>query len=307
MLKCGAISKNSKQEHFMKFTKMQGCGNDYVYMDTFSEKVEDRSAMAQLLSNRNFGIGSDGLIFINPSDKADFEMEMYNLDGSRAQMCGNGIRCVGKYVYEHGLTDKTDFIVDTLAGLKHLHLNISEGEVSLVSVDMGGATIIPEQIPVKPDEFEDYADGVGAQIEVLGEKYKVTPVSMCNPHSVCFIDQDVEDFDLMRIGPAFETHPAFPEKVNAEFVNIRDRSHIKVRVWERGSGETCACGTGACACVVAGVLNGLLDKEVFVEMKGGVLRVTWDEVENRVTLAGPAVTVFEGETRNIQKPYKFAE
>jgi len=292
---------------FMKFTKMQGCGNDYVYMDTFSEEVKDRSAMAQLLSNRNFGIGSDGLIFINPSDKADFEMEMYNLDGSRAQMCGNGIRCVGKYVYEHGLTDKTDFTVDTLAGLKHLHLNVNDGEVDLVSVDMGGATIIPEQIPVAPEYFEDYGDGVGAEIEVLGQKYKVTPVSMGNPHSVAFISQNVETFELMKIGPEFENHRAFPEKVNAEFVNIIDRTHIKVRVWERGSGETCACGTGACACVVAGVLNGLLEKEVFVEMKGGILKVTWDEIENRVTLTGPAVTVFEGETRHVQKPYKFSE
>lgn len=291
----------------MRFTKMQGCGNDYVYMDTFSEEVKDRSAMAQLLSNRNFGVGSDGLIFINPSDKADFEMEMYNLDGSRAQMCGNGIRCVGKYVYEHGLTDKTDFTVDTLAGLKHLHLNVNDGEVDLVSVDMGGATIIPEQIPVAPEYFENYGDGVGAEIVVLGQKYRVTPVSMGNPHSVAFIEQDVETFDLLKIGPVFETHKAFPEKVNAEFVNIIDRTHIKVRVWERGSGETCACGTGACACVVAGVLNGLLEKEVFVEMKGGVLKVTWDEIENRVTLTGPAVTVFEGETRHIQKPYRFSE
>lgn len=291
----------------MKFTKMQGCGNDYVYMDTFSEPVKDRSEMARLFSNRNFGIGSDGLIFINPSEKADFEMEMYNLDGSRAQMCGNGIRCVGKYVFEHGLTDKTDFTVDTLAGLKHLHLSINQGEVDYVSVDMGAASIIPEQIPVCVEKFNNYGTGIGSTIEVLNSEYEVTPVSMGNPHCVCFISQDVESFDLARIGPAFESHEAFPEKVNAEFVNILDRTHIKVRVWERGSGETCACGTGACACVVAGVLNGLLEKEVFVEMKGGVLKVSWDEIENKVTLSGPAVTVFEGETRNIQKPYEFAE
>ncbi len=291
----------------MKFTKMQGCGNDYVYIDTFSKVRGDHVQLAKLFSNRNFGVGSDGLIFINPSSKADFEMEMYNLDGSRAQMCGNGIRCVGKYVYEHALTDKSDFTVDTLAGVKTLHLDIENGSVKSVRVDMGSAITVPEEIPVAPEFFDSFEERGLCSIEVLGRSFKATPVSMGNPHCVSFIDDPVENFSLETFGPVFETHKAFPEKVNAEFVNIIDRKHIRVRVWERGSGETCACGTGACACVVAGVLNDLTDSEVEVEMKGGVLKVRWDGSSNKVFLSGPAVTVFEGETVDLEAPYTFKE
>ncbi len=291
----------------MKFTKMQGCGNDYIYMDTFSESLDDHKKMAILLSNRNFGIGSDGLILINPSDKADFEMEMYNLDGSRAQMCGNGIRCLGKYVYEHKLTDKTEFKVDTLAGVKNLQLFLKDGKVDSVKVDMGAASVIPDQIPIKVDCFDSYNLGISDPLTVMGKQYKVTPVSMGNPHCVVFAEDSVLDMDLKSIGSAFEFHPAFPQRVNAEFVNIIDRNHIRVRVWERGSGETCACGTGACACVVAGVLNGYLDKEVEVQMKGGILKVLFDQIENKVFLTGPAVTVFEGEILDVQEPYDFEE
>ncbi len=291
----------------MKFTKMQGCGNDYVYMDTFSENPEDHPNLAILLSNRNFGIGSDGLIFINPSKNADFEMEMYNLDGSRAQMCGNGMRCLGKYVYDHKLTDKTDFTVDTLSGIKHLHLTVKDDKVSYVSVDMGKASVIPDDIPINVNAFEEYSIGLCEPLVVNGVLYPVTAVSMGNPHSVVFTDVPVEKIDLPYIGKAFEFHDAFPQRVNAEFVNIIDRTHIKVRVWERGSGETCACGTGACACVVAGVLNGFLDKEVSVTMKGGVLKVAYDQLSGKVTLSGPAVTVFEGEIVDVETPFNFSE
>ena len=274
----------------MKFTKMQGLGNDYVYVNCFEESINNASELAIKVSNRNFGIGSDGLILIKPSERADFYMEMYNADGSQGKMCGNGIRCVGKYVYDFGLTDKTEITVDTLAGIKYLKLNVVDGKVKTVRVNMGAPILTPELIPVKMDG-EMVVDRT---LTVDNKDYKVTCVSMGNPHCITYMN-DVDGLDIAKIGTKFEFHDVFPDRVNTEFVKIIDRSTLQMRVWERGSGETLACGTGACAVAVATILNGLCDDVVTVKLLGGDLKITWDREDNLVYMEGPAEVSFTGE------------
>ena len=275
----------------MKFTKMQGIGNDYVYVNCLQETIENPSELAKKISDRHYGVGSDGLIMINPSDKADFEMEMYNADGSRGEMCGNGIRCVAKYVYDYGLTDKTSISVETLAGIKYLDLTVEDGKVVLVKVDMGKPMLRPEEVPVVSEKEEV----IDEPITVDGQEYRMTCVSMGNPHAVVFIDQDVKEFLLETVGVKFENHERFPKRVNTEFVNVLDRHTAQMRVWERGSGETLACGTGACAVAVACALNGLTEDEVTVKLLGGDLQIKWDREKNTVYMTGPAEVVFDGE------------
>ena len=275
----------------MKFTKMHGCGNDYIYVNGAVETVPDKANAARLLSDRHFGIGSDGLIFINPSESADFEMEMYNADGSLGNMCGNGIRCVAKYVYDKGLTDKTEIRIATASGIKTLKLILgSDGKAAGATVNMGEPILRPDLIPSR---FEGER-AVNIPITVLGEEYRVTAVSMGNPHCVTFVDS-VKDLPLSETGPAFETHECFPNRTNTEFIRVIDQKTLEMRVWERGSGETLACGTGACAVLVAARLNGYTENEARVILKGGELSIKWDENENQVYLTGPAETVFEGE------------
>lgn len=274
----------------MRFTKMQGLGNDYVYVNCFQEKIENPSEVAVKVSNRNFGVGSDGLIMINPSKVADFEMEMYNADGSRGEMCGNGIRCVGKYVYDYGLTDKTSISVETLGGIKYLDLTVENGKVKLVKVDMGSPELVPANIPI-------VAEGdsvIDAPIVVDGKEYRMTGVSMGNPHTVVYID-DVQGLEIEKIGPKFENHERFPKRINTEFARVIDRNTVEMRVWERGSGETLACGTGACAVAVASILNGLTEDKVTVKLLGGDLQIEWDREKNKVYMTGPAEVSFEGE------------
>ena len=275
----------------MKFTKMQGLGNDYVYVNCFREKIADPSRLAVEISDRHFGVGSDGLILINPSDKADFEMEMYNADGSRGEMCGNGIRCVAKYVYDYGLTDQTSISVETLGGIKYLDLTVKDGKAVLVKVDMGKPELSPEKIPVV-SAGEKVVD---EPIDVDGQNYRMTCVSMGNPHAVVYVDCDVRDLPLEEIGPKFENHERFPNRVNTEFVRVLDRRTVEMRVWERGSGETLACGTGACAVAVSCVLNGLTEDEVTVKLLGGDLQIKWDREKDTVFMTGPAELVFDGE------------
>lgn len=275
----------------MKFTKMQGIGNDYVYVNCLQETIENPSELAKKISDRHYGVGSDGLIMINPSDKADFEMEMYNADGSRGEMCGNGIRCVAKYVYDYGLTDKTSISVETLAGIKYLDLTVEDGKVVLVKVDMGKPMLRPEEVPVVSEKEEV----IDEPITVDGQEYRMTCVSMGNPHAVVFIDQDVKEFPLETVGVKFENHERFPKRVNTEFVNVLDCHTAQMRVWERGSGETLACGTGACAVAVACALNGLTEDEVTVKLLGGDLQIKWDREKNTVYMTGPAEVVFDGE------------
>lgn len=274
----------------MKFTKMQGLGNDYVYVNCFKETIENPPEMSKKVSNRNFGIGSDGLIMINPSDVADFEMEMYNADGSRSEMCGNGIRCVGKYVYDYGLTEKEHISVETLAGIKYLDLTVEDGKVKLVKVDMGSPELVPANIPI-------VADGdrvIDEPVNVNGTEYRMTGVSMGNPHAVVYVE-DVKGLDIETIGPAFENHERFPNRVNTEFVKVLDRNTVEMRVWERGSGETMACGTGACAVAVACILNGLTEDKVTVKLLGGNLQIEWDKEADKVYMTGPAEVSFDGE------------
>ena len=274
----------------MRFTKMHGLGNDYVYVNCFKEKVEHPSEVARFVSDRHFGIGSDGLIMINPSKVADFEMEMYNADGSRGEMCGNGIRCVAKYVYDYGLTDKTSISVETLGGIKYLDLTIKDGKVALVKVDMGNPELVPANIPI-------VADGdrvIDEPINVNGTEYRMTGVSMGNPHAVVYVE-DVKGLDIEKIGPAFENHERFPNRVNTEFVKVLDQNTVEMRVWERGSGETMACGTGACAVAVACILNGLTEDKVTVKLLGGDLQIEWDKEADKVYMTGPAEVSFDGE------------
>ena len=283
----------------MKFTKMHGCGNDYIYVNGFTEKItqEEKPELVQRLSDRHFGIGGDGVIFINPSDEADFEMEMYNADGSRAEMCGNGIRCVAKFVYAKGLTDKTDISVISCGKIKYLQLFLNEGKVDSVRVNMGAPELRPEYIPVTVEAGEkSRVDGavIDAPITVQGKEYKMTCVSMGNPHAVVFMDK-VTDLEIEKIGPHFENHERFPNRINTEFVKVLDRKTVQMRVWERGTGETLACGTGCCATVVACVLNGLTDDTVTVKLLGGEIEITWDREADLVYMTGPAATVFEGE------------
>ena len=273
----------------IKFTKMQGLGNDYVYMDAIHQKLENESSLAQFVSNRHFGIGSDGLILICKSDVADFKMRMFNSDGSEAEMCGNGIRCVGKFVYDKGLTDKTTVTVETLAGIKTLELNTKEGKVETVKVDMGEPILNPKEIPVISDE----EPVKNLMLEAEGRKFKFTCVSMGNPHAITEVE-DTEKFDVEKYGKVLEVDKVFPNKTNVEFIQIVDKNHVKMRVWERGAGETLACGTGACATAVACYLNGKTDRNVEVELLGGKLFIEWNEENNHIYMTGPAVTVFEG-------------
>ena len=277
----------------MKFTKMQGAGNDYVYVNCFAEHLpeEARPAMAIRVSERHFGIGSDGLICICPSDKADFRMDMYNADGSRSGMCGNGIRCVGKYVYDHGLTDKTELVIETGAGLRFLTLHTDGGKVSAVTVDMGGPVFAPEKIPVNAQG----GDFVRQRVSVDGRDWEVTALSVGNPHAVIFLREDVDTLELPRIGPMFENHALFPERVNTEFVNVLPDGRLKMRVWERGSGETLACGTGATAVLTAATVCGFAAGEADVLLRGGTLHIRWDRESNKLYMTGPAAFVFDGE------------
>ena len=282
----------------MKFTKMHGCGNDYVYVDGTKEKLRDMEKTAIYVSDRHFGIGSDGLIAVCPSDAADFRMVMYNADGSEGEMCGNGIRCVGKFVYDKGMTDKTHLTIETLGGIKTLELTVRDEAVTDVLVDMGSPELACEKIPVLSEDGSAAAPGttaVAAPLVVDDAEYEMTCVSMGNPHCVIFCEEDVRDLDLEKIGPRFEHHERFPSRINTEFVNVLDRTHLRMRVWERGSGETLACGTGACAVTVAAVLNGLTERTVDVELLGGHLQITYDEKTGIVWMKGPAATVFEGE------------
>lgn len=274
----------------MKFTKMQGLGNDYVYVNCFQEKIENPSELAKSVSSRNFGVGADGLILIKPTPLADCEMEMYNADGSQGAMCGNGIRCVAKYVYDYGLVKKEVLTVATKSGIKTLHLTVENGKVSRVKVNMGSPVLEPDKIPIATKEERV----LQMPLEVEGKIWKITGVSMGNPHAVTFVE-DIRGLDLEKIGPGFEHHAVFPDRVNTEFVRVIDRHTAEMRVWERGSGETLACGTGACAVAVACILNGYTEDRVTVKLLGGDLDIYWDREENVVYMTGPAVTVFDGE------------
>lgn len=274
----------------MKFTKMHGCGNDYVYVDCTNEMIENPSEVSKYVSDRHFGIGSDGLILICSSETADFRMAMYNADCSEGAMCGNGIRCVAKYVYDKGLTDKKNISIETKSGIKELELTVEDGKVSLVKVNMGAPILKAKDIPVDVDTEKC----IDSDINVDGKDYKITCVSMGNPHAVTFIDEDVKTFPIEKIGPKFENHPMFPDRVNTEFVQVLNRHEVNMRVWERGSGETLACGTGTCATVVACVLNGLTDDEVTVHLLGGDLFIKYDRENDTVWMTGPAVIAFEG-------------
>ena len=274
----------------MKFTKMQGIGNDYVYVNCFTEKVENPSQVAVRVSDRHFGIGSDGLILIKPSDVADFEMEMYNADGSQGAMCGNGIRCVAKYVYDYHLTDKTSISVNTKSGIKYLDLTVENGKVKEVKVNMGAPVLKTAEIPMIYSKEQVIAQ----PLNINQNLYEVTAVSMGNPHVIVYMN-DVKNLKIEEVGPYFEKSSVFPESVNTEFVRVIDRNTVEMRVWERGSGETLACGTGACAVAVACVLNGYTEEQVTVELLGGDLKIFWDREANLVYMTGPAEVVFDGE------------
>ena len=274
----------------MKFTKMHGTGNDYIYVNGFEEKLENPSEAAVKLSDRRFGIGSDGLILILPSDVADCRMEMFNADGSIGKMCGNGIRCVAKYVYDRGLVKKDVLRVETRSGVKTLQLRVEDGKVASVRVNMGQPELDPEKIPVLFSKDRMVDEEVYTP---SGNVWRVTCVSMGNPHAVIFVD-DVEGLNLPAIGPEMEKHAMFPERANIEFVQVTGPHEVQMRVWERGSGETLACGTGACACAVASVLTGKADRDVTVHLRGGDLHVFWDPDTDDVYMEGPAAFVFDG-------------
>lgn len=264
----------------INFTKMHGCGNDYVYVNGFHTHIKDPEKLAQFVSDRHFGIGSDGLVLILPSEKCDFRMRMFNADGSEAQMCGNASRCVAKYCYDHHLTYKREFTLETLAGEKILKVHLgNDGLVDTVTVDMG----VPRYEEPK-------------EITILDKKWQVTEVDMGNPHAVYFMDsqQEVENMPLDKMGPSFENHPNFPNRVNSEFVYIYNREHARMRVWERGSGETWACGTGSCATLVACVVNGLTDRHIKLDLNGGSLDLEWNELTGHILMTGPATHVFDG-------------
>lgn len=274
----------------MKFTKMHGCGNDYVYVNCMEKMLEDPDQVSRFVSDRHFGVGSDGLILICPSDQADFRMAMYNADGSEGEMCGNGIRCVAKYVYDYGLTDQTSISVETKGGIKYLDLTVKEGKVSLVKVNMGSPILKPSLIPIR-SEKEQFVD---EPVTVDGKVYRMTGVSMGNPHVVTFVD-DTASLNLEKIGPSFENHELFPNRINTEFVQVLSRHEINMRVWERGSGETLACGTGTCASAVACVLNGKTDEHLTVHLLGGDLEIFYDRANDTVWMTGSASVVFDGE------------
>lgn len=270
---------------------MHGCGNDYVYVNCFQETVEHPEEVSRRISDRHFGIGADGLILIKPSEKADFEMDMYNADGSSGAMCGNGIRCVAKYVYDYGLTDQTSISVDTKSGVKYLDLMVKDGRVEQVRVNMGAPELTASRIPV----LSEAEQVIGRPVEIGGEEYRYTAVSMGNPHAVVFVEE-TDCLELEKIGPLFEHYSGFPDRINTEFVKVLDDRTVQMRVWERGSGETLACGTGACAVAVAAVLNGVVKgNQVTVKLLGGTLQVEWDREKNLVFMTGPAAVVFDGE------------
>ena len=275
----------------MKFTKMQGIGNDYIYVNAFEEHVDDPGALSARISDRHFGVGADGLVLIGPSDAADFRMRMFNADGSEGDMCGNASRCIGKYVYDRGLTDKTRVTLETRAGIKVLELTVEGGQVRSVRVDMGAPRINCKEVPCL------LGTGVVRQapVTVLGRTFRVTPVCTGNPHGVILLDEPVEGFDLAKYGPALETHPAFPQKANIEFVNVLSEDRLRMRVWERGSGITLACGTGSCAALVAAHINGVCGRRATVVLDGGELVDEWDEATGHVFMTGPAAFVFDGE------------
>ena len=275
----------------MKFTKMHGIGNDYIYVNCFEEKVDNPEKVSIYVSDRRKGIGSDGLVLIMPSDKADFRMRIFNADGSEAMMCGNATRCIGKYVYDKGLTDKTEITLETNSGIKYLTLFPENGKVEFVEVDMGKAILTPKDIPVNSDKERFISEPV----EVDGKEYKITCVSMGNPHAIVYMD-DIKDLELEKIGPSFENHKLFPDRINTEFIEVIDSHTLNMRVWERGSGETFACGTGACASVVASVLNGYCnqDEEVTVHLRGGDLKITWNS-DGTVIMKGPAALICDGD------------
>ena len=273
----------------MEFVKMEGCGNDYVYVNGFNTKIDNPNKLSEIVSDRHFGIGSDGLIVINPSEVADFKMSMYNADGSEGKMCGNGIRCVAKYVYDYKMTDKEVITVETLAGIKTLKLNVQNGKVKTVRVNMGSPIINAKDVPV----ISDKEKVINEPVVIDGKEYGITCVSMGNPHAITFVD-DTDNLKIEKIGPVFEKNEIFPDRVNTEFIQIIDRKTIKMRVWERGSGETLACGTGACASVVACVLNNLTDNKVTVKLLGGDLKIEYDTDENTVYMTGPARIAFTG-------------
>lgn len=277
----------------MKFTKMHGCGNDYVYVNLFEEEVVDAPKLATIVSDRHFGIGSDGVITIGPSELADFRMRIYNADGSEAEMCGNGIRCVAKYVYDHKLTDKTTISVETGAGVKELTLFAENDKVQQVRVDMGEPILEPFHIPVLATKNPVIAEPI-----VVGNmEWRMTCVSMGNPHAVIFV-KDVANFPIEQFGPLFEKHERFPKRTNTEFVQIVSRTEAIMRVWERGSAETWACGTGTCATVMACIMNGYTDNKVLVHLRGGDLTIEYDPNTNHIFMTGPATEVFSGEINN---------
>lgn len=276
----------------MKFTKMHGIGNDYVYVNCFEEQVEDPNNAAVKVSDRHFGIGSDGLVLIMPSDKADFRMRMFNSDGSEAEMCGNAIRCVGKYVYDKNLTNKETITIETLAGIKILDLTVENEEVTLVKVNMGEPILKPGEIPV----ISDKVLFVNENVNIEDKDYKVTCVSMGNPHAVIYMN-DIDNLKIEKLGPKFENNKLFPQRINTEFVEVIDYKTLKMRVWERGAGETLACGTGACAVLVSSVLNKLSDRKATVKLIGGDLLIEWNEKDNHVYMTGPAQVSFEGEIK----------
>ena len=280
----------------LKFTKMQGLGNDYVYMDAINQNIENIPELAIKVSNRHFGIGSDGLILICKSEIADFKMRMFNSDGSEAEMCGNGIRCVGKFVYDKCLTNKTRLSIETLAGIKYLDLNIENNKVKTVKVDMGEPILEPQEIPVVSQE----KIVKNLELKSVDKNFKFTCVSMGNPHAITIVN-NVAEFDVEKYGKVLEVNKVFPQRTNVEFIQIIDEQNIKMRVWERGAGETLACGTGACASVVACSLNNLTKRNVNVELLGGILNINWNEKDNHVYMTGPAVTVFEGTIKELNQ------
>ena len=284
-------SINARGDFMLKFTKMHGLGNDYVYMDAIHQEIKEKQEFAKFVSDRHFGIGSDGLILIDKSDKADFKMQMFNSDGTEAEMCGNGIRCVGKFVYDKGLTKQETITIETLAGIKTLQLTTENGKMKLAKVDMGEPILEPEKIPVIAKQMPVKDLNLHAE----DKQFTFTCVSMGNPHAVTFIQEEVKEFDVEKYGKILEIDKAFPKKSNIEFINVIDNKTLKMRVWERGTGETLACGTGACASVVAAILNGYTARDVTVHLLGGDLTIEWNETDNHVYMEGPATTVFEGQ------------
>lgn len=281
--------KNQLKIAGLRFTKMQGAGNDYIYVNGLEQAVENPSEVAIQLSDRHFGIGSDGLVIIHPSAVADFRMQMFNSDGSEAEMCGNATRCVGKYVFDNGLTAKKEITLETKAGIKYITLLDGDNKSRKVTVDMGEPILAPELIPVNIDE----QPVLNYPLDVDGKIWRISCVSMGNPHAVIFTE-GIKDLDLPVLGPKFEKHPVFPKKTNTEFVEVENRNTLNMRVWERGAGETLACGTGACAAAVAAVLNGHCDRKITVHLLGGDLEIEWRESNKHVYMTGEAVTVFEG-------------